>query len=126
MPNPAPGFTTHPNHTVEIHPCDNDIKIEISNALIAKFNGALVLHEGQYEPVFYFQKTALPDAMLQQSAHTTYCPFKGEASYYHLIHDGKKYENAVWYYPTPFDEALAIKDYIAIYPNMAKVTLINE
>jgi uncharacterized protein (DUF427 family) len=44
---------------------------------------------------------------LVRTAHQTYCPFKGQASYYSLK-DGP--ENAVWTYEQPYDEMLAIKD----------------
>ncbi len=119
--NAAPGFASHPNHTVEIQPYDGDIKIEIDGDVIAKIRGALVLQESKYAPAYYLPKSAMPESMLEASNHSTYCPFKGDASYYHLIHNGKRHENAVWSYKKPFDEAIAIKDYIAIYPNVAKV-----
>ena len=51
---------------------------------------------------------------LERTAHQTYCPFKGQASYYSLK-DGP--ENAVWSYEQPYNEMLAIKDCLAFYPD---------
>ena len=49
--------------------------------------------------------------LVDSDFHTT-CPWKGEASYYHL--KGKELkENAAWYYPEPKDDAREIRDYIA-------------
>lgn len=123
--NPAPGFQNHPNHRIEIHPYDGDLEVTIAGQKITKINGALILEESKYQPAHYITKSALPKQMLEPSDHTTFCPFKGEASYYHLIHDGNIYENAVWSYQTPYDEVYAIKDYLAFYPDVAKVTPIS-
>jgi len=51
---------------------------------------------------------------LVRSAHHTYCPFKGQASYFSL-EDGP--ENAVWSYEQPYDEMAALKDLLAFYPD---------
>jgi len=122
MTNPAPGFAKHPDHTLEIHPFEGDVKIEYEGKILATQNGAFSLAEADYKPVFYLRADTLPPEMLSQSDHTSWCPFKGYASYFHLVVDGAKHENAVWTYRDPFDEALAIKDYIAIYDNVATVT----
>lgn len=52
---------------------------------------------------------------MQRTNHHTYCPFKGEASYYTLTVRDKKEENAVWTYEEPYDEVRELKDYIAFY-----------
>ncbi len=119
--NPAPGFANHPNHTVEIAAANGPINISIDDEVIAATNHALVLKQNGYGDAFYIPKSALGESMLQTSDHSTHCPFKGDASYYHLVHKGKVHENAVWSYKTPFDEAMKIKEHIAIYPNVAKV-----
>ena len=50
------------------------------------------------------------------SEHTTYCPYKGDASYYSIPTGGYRSINAVWTYETPF-EAMQIKEYVAFYPD---------
>lgn len=119
--NPAPGFANHPNHTVEISASKEPVNITFDDELIATTNDALVLKENGYGDAYYLPKSVLAANMLEKSDHSTHCPFKGDASYYHLVHKGQVHENAVWSYKTPFDEALEIKEYIAIYPNVAIV-----
>jgi hypothetical protein len=48
--------------------------------------------------------------------HTTYCPYKGDASYYSISVGGDRSVNAVWTYETPFEAMAQIKDYVAFYP----------
>lgn len=126
LKNPAPGFKNHPSHSVEINAFEGDVEIRINGEIVATSKRAMSLKENGYSDVYYIPISDLPEKMLDCSEHSTYCPFKGDASYYHLIHDGKTYENAVWSYPSPFDEAMAIKDHIAIYPNVAKIEPAQE
>lgn len=122
MSNPAPGFANHPNHTVDITPSGFRISVTINQETIGETNNALVLAEANYPTAYYLPLETLPVGTLQPSDHTTYCPFKGTANYYHLTHGGSTYENAVWCYRDPYDEVLTIKDHIAIYSNVAKIT----
>ena len=51
---------------------------------------------------------------LERTTHTSYCPFKGQASYYSLKGGPA---NAVWSYEAPYDEMMAIKELLAFYPD---------
>jgi len=68
--------------------------------------------EGDYAPVYYFPRKDVRMERLSRTAHHTYCPFKGTASYFSLKGGA---ENAVWTYETPYDEMLAIKELVAFY-----------
>ena len=57
----------------------------------------------------------LREEYLRASDHHTTCPWKGQASYLHVEVDGSVNENAAWYYPTPREEALHIKDHVAFW-----------
>ena len=63
----------------------------------------------------YFPRTVLDDALLAPSDTTTFCPWKGTAHYYHLVVDGERNADAVWYYPSPFAAASEIADRVAFW-----------
>jgi uncharacterized protein (DUF427 family) len=63
----------------------------------------------------YFPADSVQREYLRSSEHHTVCPWKGTASYYHLEANGKRNENAAWYYPDPKTAASPIKDHIAIW-----------
>lgn len=63
----------------------------------------------------YFPETSLRREFIEPSEHTSYCPWKGTASYYSLSVDGKHNANAVWYYADPKPEAGSIKGRIAFW-----------
>jgi len=74
-------------------------------------SGATVVVEGNH----YFPPEAVKKELLKPSNHTTVCPWKGTAHYYHVEVDGLKNDNAAWYYPQPKPEAAEIKDRIAFW-----------
>jgi uncharacterized protein (DUF427 family) len=55
-------------------------------------------------------------SLLRRSDHTSYCPYKGEASYYSVMPGGERSVNAIWTYETPYPSVVAIKDHVAFYP----------
>jgi uncharacterized protein (DUF427 family) len=77
---------------------------------IAESNDTLVVEGNRYFPL-----ESVNRAFLKNSPHTSVCPWKGTAHYYHLEVDGMKNENAAWYYPDPNPAAAEIKDHIAFW-----------
>jgi uncharacterized protein (DUF427 family) len=63
----------------------------------------------------YFPATAVKKEYLKSSAHTSICPWKGTAHYYHVDVDGMRSENAAWFYPEPKPAANAITGRIAFW-----------
>lgn len=110
--NPAPGFRKHPGHSIVTQPASMRVQVRAGGAVIADSRDALVMKEGDYPPVYYFPRADVAMDRLVRSSHTTYCPFKGTASYFSL-RDGP--ENAVWSYELPYDEMSAIRERLAFY-----------
>ncbi len=63
----------------------------------------------------YFPSAALDPSVIQPSQHTSVCSWKGTAHYYSLNVDGKRNENAVWFYPEPKEAAANIRDRVAFW-----------
>jgi len=63
----------------------------------------------------YFPPDAVRKQFLKPSDHTSECPWKGTAHYYHVEVNGMRNENAAWYYPQPKPAAAKIKDYVAFW-----------
>ena len=63
----------------------------------------------------YFPAETVGKEFLKPSQHTTVCPWKGTAHYYHVEVDGMKNDNAAWYYPEPKAAAAEIKDHVAFW-----------
>jgi uncharacterized protein (DUF427 family) len=81
---------------------------------IAESDATVVVEGNQYFPA-----DAVPRNFLKPSKHTTVCPWKGTAHYYHVEVDGMRNENAAWYYPDPKPAAAEIKDRIAFWKGVS-------
>jgi uncharacterized protein (DUF427 family) len=77
---------------------------------IADSNSTVVVEGNQY-----FPREAVEKRFLRPSDHTSNCPWKGTAHYYHVEVDGLKNANAAWYYPEPKPAAAEIKNRIAFW-----------
>jgi uncharacterized protein (DUF427 family) len=78
--------------------------------VIAESNATVVVEGNQYFPL-----EAVKSDLLKPSNHTSVCPWKGTAHYYHVEVGGIRNENAAWYYPEPKPAAAQIKNRIAFW-----------
>jgi uncharacterized protein (DUF427 family) len=106
-----------PDHPIEIQPNASRVVVTVAGRIIADTRAALTLSEAAYQAVQYIPRRDVDMAALARSDHTTWCPYKGEASYYSIPAGGERSANAVWTYETPFPAMAAIKDYVAFYPD---------
>ena len=81
-----------------------------NGAVIAESNSTVVV-EGNH----YFPREALDDALIDTSDKTTVCSWKGKASYFSLVVDGRRNEDAAWYYPSPKHAAKKIAGRVAFW-----------
>ena len=84
----------------------------------AVWNGVVVAESDDIVTVegnAYFPRSALGANFVEASSHTSVCPWKGTASYLHLVVDGKRNENAVWFYPAPKEAAAEIRGRVAFW-----------
>ena len=106
-----------PDHPISIEPNLSRVVVTFGGQVIADSRAALTLREASYPPVQYFPREDVDMAALTRSDHTTYCPYKGEASYFSIPAGGDRSLNAVWTYETPFEAMTQIKEYVAFYPD---------
>lgn len=84
----------------------------------ARWNGQTIAESDRTEVVegnHYFPRASIDASKLKESAKTSVCPWKGTASYYSVVVDGKENKDAAWYYPSPKDAAKQIKDHVAFW-----------
>ncbi|HEY1653193.1 MAG TPA: DUF427 domain-containing protein [Acidimicrobiales bacterium] len=94
----------------------------------ATWNGEVVAQSGHtilVEGNQYFPADDVRTELLERSDASTHCPWKGDASYFSIVADGKRNDDAAWYYPEPYDAAKDIKDYVAFWKGV-EVSGTNE
>jgi len=85
-------------------------KASWAGKVIADSNATVVVEGNRYFPA-----ESVKQEFLKPSNHTTVCPWKGSARYFHVAVDGMQNENAAWYYPEPKPAAAQIKGRIAFW-----------
>jgi len=99
--------------------------VEFGGKVIAETNRGYRVLETSHPPVYYFPPEDVKAEVLQESDFRTGCEWKGTGKYYHLNVDGKRSENAAWYYDKPKKRFQEIKNYIAFYPNKVDACYVN-
>jgi uncharacterized protein (DUF427 family) len=118
MANPAPGYAQKPEHRVDLLPETRQVRVTFAGAVIADSRAAIRCEETGHGPVHYVPAKDVRLELLHPTAHKTYCPFKGDCSYWTIKVDGgagHQSENAVWAYPAPYDEASGLAGHYAFY-----------
>jgi uncharacterized protein (DUF427 family) len=106
-----------PDHPISIDRNPSRIVVTVGGNVIADTHDALTLREASYPAVQYVPRRDVNMAALTRSEHTTFCPYKGVASYFSIPAGGDRSVNAVWTYETPFAAMARIEEYVAFYPD---------
>lgn len=106
-----------PDHPITITPNPRRVVVKYSGQVIADSRNALTLKEASYPPVQYVPRADVDRALLSRSEHHTYCPYKGEASYFNIVLADESSANAIWSYENPHAAVPEIKEYLAFYPD---------
>jgi uncharacterized protein (DUF427 family) len=106
-----------PDHPITIEHNPARITVSVGERVVADTRDALTLREASYPPVQYIPRKDVDMSLLERTRHNTYCPYKGDASYYSIPSGGAKSKNAVWTYEAAFPAVAAINEYVAFYPD---------
>ncbi|MFJ4291540.1 DUF427 domain-containing protein [Cupriavidus sp. NPDC089707] len=106
-----------PDHPITITPTPGRVVVKVAGRVVADSTAALTLQEASYAPVQYLPRADVDMAQLARSDHATYCPYKGDCSYFSIPAAGERGRNAVWSYETPYDAVAAIASHVAFYPD---------
>ena len=110
-----------PDHPIDIITNPNRIIVTFDGQRIADTTDALSLREAGYPAIFYIPRSDVDMSRLASTAHTTHCPYKGDASYFSIESNGTTAENAVWSYEDPFPAVAEIRDRLAFYTDKVEV-----
>jgi uncharacterized protein (DUF427 family) len=113
-----------PEHPITIEPHPGRVVVSVAGRVIADTRDALTLREASYPPVQYIPLGDVETSLLERTDNASYCPYKGDASYYSVPAGGERSVNAVWTYEAPFAAVAEIEGHVAFYPD--RVDAIDE
>ncbi len=106
-----------PDHPITVTPSTDHIVVTVAGQVVADTRRALALQESNYPVVQYIPMEDVDQALLESTDTTSYCPYKGDASYYSIPVGGEKSVDAIWVYEQPHDAVAEIKNHVAFYPD---------
>jgi uncharacterized protein (DUF427 family) len=116
-----------PDHPITLEANPARILVRARGQVIADTTSALTMHEASYPPVHYIPLTDIDQTVLRRSPTQTYCPYKGEASYYSISitrTDGTDdITDAAWTYEHPYPAVDAIASHVAFYPDRVEIAI---
>lgn len=99
----------NPYHRVDLVPTDRRLRVEVAGVVLVDTTDTMGVYETSLPALLYVAKAHVAPEVLVTSTTTTYCPYKGTASYWSVVAGGVEVADAAWSYedPLPACEAIA-------------------
>ena len=111
-------------HPITVKPTGKHVTVRVNGEVVAETDNALTLQESTYPAVQYIPLGDVTQGALKHSDTTTYCPYKGDASYYHVTTGaGDTVDDVIWTYEQPYPAVGDIAGHVAFYPDKAEVAV---
>jgi uncharacterized protein (DUF427 family) len=104
-----------PEHPITIEVSHSRVVVSVATIEIVDSRNVLILREASYPPVYYIPRSDADMSLLLKTDHSSYCPYKGDCSYYSIPTGGTKSINAVWSYEKPYAAVARIEGHLAFY-----------
>lgn len=114
-----------PDYAVTISPAREKIVVSVDGRIIAESDQALLVQETRHDDVYYLPREDVRMDLLEPTEHSTYCPFKGHATYWSLRDGGPETGNLVWSYENPYPEVEGLRHYLSFYREKAWIRVVS-
>lgn len=111
-------------HPITIEPTQGRVRVRVHGEVVADTDAALGLKESTLPVVQYVPVDDVVQDLLTRTDTSTYCPYKGEASYYSVTTAaGDTVDDVIWTYQQPYPAVAAIAGHVAFYPDKAEISV---
>ena len=110
-----------PDHPITIEPHEGRVVVRAGERVVADSEAALELAEAGYPVVLYVPFGDVDGHALERSDTTSFCPYKGDASYFTVRTDDDVIQDIAWSYEKPYDAVSEIRGYVAFYPDRVSI-----
>jgi uncharacterized protein (DUF427 family) len=115
-----------PDHPITITPTAGRIVVGVGGQKVAETTAALTLQESDYPPAYYLPLDSIDPALLTKTETSTWCPYKGDASYYTLTSGDEVLTDVIWTYEQPHPAVAEIAGHVAFYTDKVEMILLDE
>jgi uncharacterized protein (DUF427 family) len=118
---PVVGHPPNPYHRIACHPTRRRLRVEIDGTTIVDTDDTLILFETTLPHRLYVDPEHVRTDLLQRSEKTTFCAYKGVATYRTAVIGDTVIDDIAWVYDDPFPEAAIIKGMLSFDPEKVEV-----
>ena len=109
------GWHLNADYVIDFDLVPAEVRVEFGDETIALSSQARVMYELGHAPIYYFPYSDVDLTFLELTDHSTYCPYKGHASYWSVYTKVRSKDNVVWCYEKPHQEVARISDHMGFY-----------
>lgn len=107
-------------------PCERRVRIEFGGELLADTTRALRVLETSHPPTLYLPPEDVREDLLVPVGRTSYCEWKGDATYFDIEAGGRTEAAAAWTYRAPVPRYAALRDHISVYPGRMDACFLDD
>ena len=117
-------YPPNPYHRVDCRPTRRRLRVEVAGATLVDTTDTTILFETSLAPKLYVDRRHVRTDLLRRSASTSWCNYKGEATYWTAVVGDTVVDDAAWSYDDPLPESTQIGGFLCF--DAAKVDLVAE
>jgi uncharacterized protein (DUF427 family) len=115
-------YPPNPYHRVDCRPTKRRLRVEVAGTTLVDTDDTVIVFETALEPRLYVDPTLVRTDLLRQTDTSTYCNYKGVATYWSAVIDGTTVEDVAWSYADPPPESLPIKGFLSFDADRVEVS----
>ena len=112
----------NPYHRVDCRPTERHLRVEVAGTVLVDTDDTVILFETALEPKLYVARAHVRSDILHRSDTSTYCNYKGLASYWSASIGGTVVDDVAWSYDDPLPESSPIAGHLSFDPERCSVT----
>lgn len=114
-------YPPNPYHRVDCHPTTRRLRVEAAGTVLVDTDDTTILFETALLPKLYVDKDAVRMDLLHRSATTSYCNYKGWATYWSATIGDTVVDDVAWSYEDPLPESSRIAGFLSFDPERVDV-----
>jgi uncharacterized protein (DUF427 family) len=114
-------YPPNPYHRVDCRPTQRRLRVAIDGATLVDTADTVIVFETALDPRLYVDPSAVRTDLLRRTDTSTYCNYKGYATYWGAVVGDRVVDDVAWSYDDPPPECLPIKGYLSFDTSRAEV-----
>lgn len=114
-------YPPNPYHRVDCRPTRRRLRVEVAGTTLVDTDDTVIVFETALEPRLYVDPSLVRMDLLQRTETSTYCNYKGKATYWAAVIGDTVVDDVAWSYPDPPPESLPIKGFLSFDETRADV-----